>query len=134
MHVWLKEERPNEHNGKYIIIIKIMTGNEYQTNVLGFDLKYPEGLGPFCTLLRMMEKIGMMSSTMVDILNKPDASITNKERDILRNELGEILMYLTRTIYHSGLTLDEVMQYNVDKQNNRQEYESIINRDMFKRR
>ena len=76
----------------------------------------------------------MMSSTMVDILNKPDASITNKERDILRNELGEILMYLTRTIYHSGLTLDEVMQYNVDKQNNRQEYESIINRDMFKRR
>lgn len=111
-----------------------MTGNEYQTNVLGFDLKYPEGLGPFCTLLRMMEKIGMMSSTMVDILNKPDASITNNERDILRNELGEILMYLTRTIYHSGLTLDEVMQYNVDKQNNRQEYESIINRDMFKRR
>ena len=38
-----------------------MTGNEYQTNVLGFDLKYPEGLGPFCTLLRMMEKIDMMS-------------------------------------------------------------------------
>ena len=111
-----------------------MTGNEYQTNVLGFDLKYPEGLGPFCPLLRMMEKIGTMSSTMVDILNKPDASITNRERDILRNELGEILMYLTRTIYHSGLTLDEVMQYNVDVQNNRQEYENIIYRDIFKRK
>ena len=55
-------------------------------------------------------------------------------RDILRNELGEILMYLTRTIYHSGLTLDEVMQYNVDVQNNRQEYENIINRDIFKRK
>lgn len=111
-----------------------MTGNEYQINVLDFNIDYPESLGPFCTLLRMIEKIGIMSSTMVDILNKPDASITNTERDILRNELGEILMYLTRTIYHSGLTLDEVMQRNIDNYNAKQNYENIINRDIFKRK
>jgi len=110
-----------------------MTGNEYQTNVMGFDIDYPDNLGAFCTLLRMMERIGYMSSTMVDILNKPDASITNKERDILRNELGELLMYLTRTIYHSGLTLDEVMQYNVDVFMQKQNYKNLIKNDIFRR-
>ena len=110
-----------------------MTGNEYQTNVMGFDIDYPDNLGAFCTLLRMMERIGYMSSTMVDILNKPDASITNKERDILRNELGELLMYLTRTIYHSGLTLDDVMQYNVDVFTRKQNYKNLIKNDIFRR-
>ena len=111
-----------------------MTGNEYQTNVLGFNLSYPEGLGPFCPLLLMINKIGDMSSTMVDILNKPDAAITNNERAILCNELGDILMYLTRTIHHSGLTLDDVMQNNVDVNNTKQEYENIIKRDIFQKR
>ncbi len=111
-----------------------MTGNEYQTNVLGFNINYPESLGPFCTLLRMMEKIGYMSSTMVDILNKKDAAITNKERDLLCDELGDILLYLTRTIHHSGLTLDEVMQRSIDVNNARQNYNDIVNRDIFKRR
>jgi len=110
-----------------------MTGNEYQTNVMGFDIDYPDNLGAFCTLLRMMERIGYMSSTMVDILNKPDASITNKERDILKSELGELLMYLTRTIYHSGLTLDEVMQYNVDVYMRKQNYKNLIKNDIFRR-
>ena len=110
-----------------------MTGNEYQTNVMGFDIDYPDNLGAFCTLLRMMERIGYMSSTMVDILNKPDASITNKERDILKSELGELLMYLTRTIYHSGLTLDEVMQYNVDVFMQKQNYKNLIKNDIFRR-
>jgi len=110
-----------------------MTGNEYQTNVMGFDIDYPDNLGAFCTLLRMMERIGYMSSTMVDILNKSDASITNKERDILRNELGELLMYLTRTIYHSGLTLDDVMQYNVDVFTRKQNYKNLIKNDIFRR-
>ena len=110
-----------------------MTGNEYQTNVMGFDIDYPDNLGAFCTLLRMMERIGYMSSKMVDILNKPDASITNKERDILKSELGELLMYLTRTIYHSGLTLDEVMQYNVDVFMQKQNYKNLIKNDIFRR-
>lgn len=110
-----------------------MTGNEYQTNVMGFDIDYPDNLGAFCTLLRMMERIGYMSSTMVDILNKPDASITNKERDILKSELGELLMYLTRTIYHSGLTLDEVMQYNVDVFMRKQNYKNLMKNDIFRK-
>ena len=110
-----------------------MTGNEYQINVMGFDIDYPDNLGAFCTLLRMMERIGHMSSTMVDILNKPDASITNKERDILKSELGELLMYLTRTIYHSGLTLDDVMQYNVDVFMRKQNYKNLIKNDIFRR-
>lgn len=108
-----------------------MTGNEYQTNVLGFNIDYPESLGPFCTLLRMVEKIGMISSTMVDILNKPDASITDKERELLCIELGYVLEYLTRTIYHSGLTLDTVMQKNVDINRIKEEQRNLINRDIF---
>lgn len=110
-----------------------MTGNEYQTNVLGFDVDYPENLGPFCTLLKMMEKIGIVSSTMVNILNKPDASVTDKERDILKFELGEILSYLTRTIYHSGLTLDDVMQTNVDYHNNNKMIKNILQDDIFRK-
>lgn len=110
-----------------------MTGNEYQTNIMNFDIDYPENLGAFCTLLRMMEKIGIMSSTMVDILNKPDASITNTERNILREELGELLMNLTRTVYHSGLTLDDVMQYNIDLYNRKQNYKTILNNDIFRK-
>lgn len=110
-----------------------MTGNEYQKNVLGFNIDYPESLGSFCTLLRMMEKIGNISSTMVDILNKPDASITDKEREILCDSLGDVLMYLTRTIHHSGLTLDDVMQRNIDLNNAKQNYESIVQRDIFRK-
>ena len=110
-----------------------MTGNEYQTNILGFNIDYPESLGPFCTLLKMMDKIGMLSSTMVTILNKPDASITNKERTVLIDELGEILSYLTRTIYHCGLTLDDVMQNSIDKNKTMDEYKKIIDSDMFRK-
>lgn len=110
-----------------------MTGNEYQTNVLGFDIDYPESLGAFCTLLRMNERLGHLSSIMVDILNKSDASITEKERDMICDELGKILMYLTMTAHHSGLTLDDIMQYNVDVNNTRQKYKNIINNDIFRR-
>ena len=82
----------------------------------------------------MNERIGSLSSMMVDILNKPDASITNKERDEMSVKLGEILMYLTRTIHHCGLTLDDIMQQNIDIQNNKLQYENVLNRDIFRRR
>lgn len=111
-----------------------MTGNEYQNNVMGFNMNYPDGLGPFCPLLLTMNRIGVLSSTMVDILNKPDAAITNTERDVLCIELGEILMELTRTIHHSGLTLDEVMQKNIDINNAKRNRDVMMGNDIFKTR
>ena len=37
------------------------------------------------------------------------------------------------TAHHSGLTLDDIMQYNVNVNNTRQKYKNIINNDIFRR-
>ena len=110
-----------------------MTGNEYQTNVLNWNVDYPESLGAFCSTLKMQEEMGRLASTLLKVLNKKDGSITNKERDIFAIQLGEILAYLVRTMYHCGLTMDYVMQLNLDINAQKEEYNRIDRNNIFKK-
>ena len=110
-----------------------MTGAEYQNNILNYNVSYPENLGAFCSVLLMQQEIGKLSNTLVKILSKPDASITEEERHIFAIQLGELLMNLTRTAFHCGLSLDSVMQYNIDLHNRQNSIQNIKSRDILKK-
>lgn len=110
-----------------------MTGSEYQNTILNYGVGYPENLGAFCSVLKMNEQLGALSAHLVKILSKPRAEITPKERDVFAVQLGEMLAYLTRTIYHCGLNLDDIMQLNIDLTNRYNEIHNMSNKDIFRK-
>ena len=109
-----------------------MTGNEYQHEIAEFPSDYPIELGAFATILGMNRELGKLSDTMMKILMKDKAIITDEEKELISIYLGRILFYLSRSAEHCGLNLDTVMSDNITRMNNELRIKYIMNKDMFR--
>ena len=109
-----------------------MTGNEYQHNVAELPSDYPIELGAFATILGMNRELGKLSDTMMRILMKDKAVVTDKEKAIISNYLGRILFYLARSAEHCGLNLDSVMEDNILRLERDRDISFMMNKDMFR--
>lgn len=109
-----------------------MTGNEYQHNIFELPSDYPIELGTFATILGMNRELGKLSETMMKILMKDKAVITDKEKAVISNYLGRILFYLARSAEHCGLNLDTVMEDNILRLERERDLNILMNKDMFR--
>lgn len=108
-----------------------MTGTEYQHTVVEFPTKYPESLGPFYTVLGMNKTVGELSNILMGLLEKSESIVTEKEREQIEIKLGYLLYYIAKTADSCGLTLDTVMQDNINLMTFNRDRLNSINTDMF---
>lgn len=111
-----------------------MTGTEYQHTAVEFPTKYPESLGAFYTVLGMNKTTGELSNILMGILEKNDSSITEKERNLIGTKLGYLLYYIAKTADSCALTLDKIMQDNIDLMTYNRDKMNILNDDIFSKK
>lgn len=98
-----------------------MTGNEYQqlaerTNLMdkGSEALYYAALG-------LAGEAGEVANTTKKIMRDHDHIVTDEKRAEIKKELGDVMWYIARLSSELGLSLDEIMQANIDKLASRME-------------
>lgn len=97
-----------------------MTFNEYQ-NFCRSLIKYPTPtvLGTSCDwmypALNLTGEAGEVTSKLSHVLRDNNGVISDKMREEVKKELGDVLWNVATLAYHLGYSLSEVVQSNVDK-------------------
>lgn len=89
-----------------------MTGNQYQTLAMRTSNK---NLSPGYHLLNGVMGMCGEAGECVDMVKKNFMQGHDLDRDHIAKELGDVLWYIAETATALGLTLDNIMQLNVDK-------------------
>lgn len=89
-----------------------MTGNQYQTLAMRTSNK---NLSPDYHLLNGVMGMCGEAGECVDMVKKNFMQGHDLDRDHIAKELGDVLWYIAETATALGLTLDNIMQLNVDK-------------------
>ena len=69
----------------------------------------------------LMNEAGEVAGKIKKIFRDQNGQITEEDRQSLKNELGDVLWYLTQICTELGLTLEEVAETNITKIFSRQE-------------
>ena len=69
----------------------------------------------------LMNEAGEVAGKIKKIFRYQNGQITEEDRQSLKNELGDVLWYLTQICTELGLTLEEVAETNITKIFSRQE-------------
>lgn len=91
-----------------------MTGNQYQTlaektnTVTGEFALYYATLG-------LVGEAGEIANKVKKIIRDDNGKITQEKKDDLSKELGDVMWYIARTCNELELSLDNVMQQNIEK-------------------
>ena len=68
----------------------------------------------------LVNEAGEVAGKIKKIFRDQNGQITEKDRQSLKNELGDVLWYLTQICTELGLTLEEVAETNIAKLSSRQ--------------
>jgi NTP pyrophosphatase (non-canonical NTP hydrolase) len=92
-----------------------MTLNEYQAEASQFA-KYPQKKigGLTYTVLALCGEAGELANKLKKILRE-DREVTHKDVEILKDELSDVLWYVSSTAVELGITLDDVASFNIAK-------------------
>ena len=69
----------------------------------------------------LVDEAGEVAGKIKKIFRDKNGQITEEDRQSLKNELGDVLWYLTQICTELGLTLEEVAETNITKIFSRQE-------------
>ena len=69
----------------------------------------------------LVDEAGEVAGKIKKIFRDKNGQITEEDRQSLKNELGDVLWYLTQICAELGLTLEEVAETNITKIFSRQE-------------
>ena len=69
----------------------------------------------------LVNEAGEVAGKIKKIFRDQKGQITEEDRQSLKNELGDVLWYLTQICTELGLTLEEVAETNIPKLSSRQE-------------
>lgn len=101
-----------------------MTFDEYQkftdtTRVVSTDLKF------VYTALGLSGESGEVAEKIKKIIRDHDGKITEEMRSAIAKELGDVLWYVAQLSRDCGLSLEEVVNMNVQKLQSRRERDKI---------
>lgn len=80
-----------------------------------------ETIGLLYTTLGLAGEAGEIANKVKKIIRDDNMELTEKKRQELKDELGDLFWYLARTCEEVGLNPSEVMQMNLDKLFDRKE-------------
>ena len=92
-----------------------MDFNDYQTKsrktagypAIGHPVIYPT--------LGLANEAGEVAGKIKKVFRDKDGQINDETRDALKAELGDVLWYLAQVATELDLTLDEIVEYNIEK-------------------
>jgi len=92
-----------------------MTLNEYQLQATKFA-KYPRKKvgGLTYTILALCGEAGELANKLKKILRE-DRDVTDKDVEVLKDELSDVLWYVSSTAVELGINLDDVASFNLAK-------------------
>lgn len=94
---------------------KLMNFEEYQSEASKTAL-YPRRMSNLeYPTLGLAGEAGEVANIVKKIQRDNEGIITDETRDKLRDELGDVLWYISACADELGLTLDEVAAFNVNK-------------------
>ena len=73
----------------------------------------------------LVNETGEVAGKIKKIFRDQNGQITEENRQSLKNELGDVLWYLTQICTELGLTLEEVAETNITKLSSRQERDKL---------
>lgn len=92
-----------------------LTLNDYQSAAIKTD-KYPKDLkGDLCVSLGLVSEAGEIAGAMRRVVRDDEDEITQKRKDALMSELGDILWYVATLSDRLGFSLERVASYNIAK-------------------
>jgi len=65
--------------------------------------------------LGLANEVGEVVGKIKKVLRDKDGRISDKDKEALKAELGDVLWYFTQICTELDLTLEEVAEYNLDK-------------------
>lgn len=65
--------------------------------------------------LGLVNEAGEVAGKVKKIFRDKNKQISQKDREALKGELGDVLWYLTQICTELGYTLEEVAEHNIDK-------------------
>lgn len=104
-----------------------MDFNEYQRKAMSTDLEGKrEGdnifyLGFMTKALGLTGEAGEVAEDIKKILRDKDGKITDEDREILAYELGDVMWYVAVVADYLGITMEEVVEKNIEKLQSRKE-------------
>ena len=103
-----------------------MNFTEYQTKAQTTAL-YPQvGNNLYYPALGLGGETGEVLNKIKKIMRDQNGIITEETREILKQELGDVLWYTAVLAKELSLNLDEIAQANIDKLASRKERNSLI--------
>ena len=97
-----------------------MTFDEYQKQALTTAISHPDPLmDKTIWAMGISGEAGEVIEKWKKIVAYKDGKISDEDRQELKKELGDVVWYIAVFAHSLGLSLDEVMQLNLDKLANR---------------
>ena len=98
-----------------------MNFNDYQ-NAAAKTATYPNvGNNYIYPVLGLNGEAGEVAEKIKKVIRQEDGIISKERKQELAKELGDVLWYVAQMVTELGLSLDDVVQMNVDKLASRQE-------------
>lgn len=91
-----------------------MEANDYQTWTEKTAI-YPKEASLAYTILGLTSEAGEVAGKFKKCIRDENSVISEERRQQLIDEVGDVLWYLARISQHLGTTLEDVMQRNHDK-------------------
>lgn len=106
-----------------------MTPNDYQREIERFCI-YPRKMNPdsdivIYPLLGLAGEVGELMELYKKAIRDNDGQISNEAFGKIKLEAGDVLFYLSRVLSHVNLTIEEVMEANINKLQSRKERDLI---------
>lgn len=110
---WIEQLHIKEHLDKQIKI-NYMTIKDYEEGVIK-TARYPKKIGLLYCTLGLVGESGEVAEKVKKLYRDKDGLVSPQFRKDIVKELGDVMWYVTNTAKELGLTLEEVMQANLDK-------------------
>lgn len=91
----------------------------------GNIVEHEEPLSYIYPVLALAEEAGEVAGKVAKYIRKHGTDLVSLRKDV-QLELGDVMYQLSETARQFGLTLDEIMQANVDKLQGRKERGTIV--------
>lgn len=98
-----------------------LTANEYQTAALQTAIYPNQGQNFIYPTLGLVGEAGEVAEKAKKIIRDGDGTLTPETRNKMAMELSDVCWYVAVLAYELDLTLEEIMQMNIDKLRSRQE-------------
>ncbi len=99
--------------------------NEYQEKIKEY-INYPQEIGPYSTILSLMENVGKLSEKLNTVLINDKGSFDKKSSLNVIISIGDILFDISNITRDIGYTMNDVISINLMKQSKKQEEKQTL--------